>query len=314
MASIIPFARVLSSVPAQSKAVLIFNDKASDDFNITSATITQNWETLTRNGEIEIFPIMSPLSFYRQVLPDASVDVAFCLSSLTHLERGTPAAPRSTSQKPEEVGPAQRAVLASMARSDLLKFLTHRAREIRPGGLLVTCLGSTPASGGSGMPGLIGAMIAGLTALVMAGRVSPAVAGSLKPPSYERTMLEIQEALEVVKDEWTVNACDEKLIQHPAYHALEAAKAKPDVRPEQEEALSRAYASAVVEWIVAATAGYVIKALRGGQTLGWARFEESADEAALLAEFVQKTKEAFLRESRDSPVGVYHVFLKLTRK
>lgn len=83
-------------------------------------------------------------SFYDRLLSDGSVDLATCFMASHWL-----------SQPAELVAPGtiwftdlpdtERAALGAEARADWIRFLNHRARELRGGGaLLVSCLGAVP--------------------------------------------------------------------------------------------------------------------------------------------------------------------------
>lgn len=154
--------QVKESVQASGRAVhAMLTDLPHNDFNAVLA-----------NRARELVPAPFYLSvaagsFFEQLLPAQSLDVAVSFSAVHWLSGGRnlgPAALGGACYLSQAV-PDARAALEEMAAADLDRFLVARAAELRPGGVLVfSALGELPdgRAGAHRVCGQLGALIQGL--------------------------------------------------------------------------------------------------------------------------------------------------------
>ena len=327
--SVLPFTLVLSALPENANASIIFNDKPSNDWDGLAHTIAHLKQNLdaTEKKSCSVFPAMVSLSFYDQVVPDRSVDLGFSLSSLNHLDHQTDEKSSSDQQTPD-LGPASlrdssQLSVSATARRDLLRFLSSRAREIKSGGPLIlnfVIRNSDPTI--PNIAPLLKAMNGAFRALRQENRISDAFLAAYKLSSsavYSHSLDELTEllGLATVEMDWAVEVCYPKIIPHPAVETLKEAK-NGALREQQSdeimEGLSSSYANAVVDWVMAAAPGYFLSALRASDHQSTKGNKFSEDEQRLFAEYRQKTLDIFLRESSDEPVFCNYVFLRLRRR
>ena len=306
-----PIKHLLSSLPTHSTIRLIFNDRPLNDFSTLSKTIKRNEATFSRNGELQIYPSMVPVSFFHQIAPDNSVDIGFAWSSLSYLEFQLPPLPSMDLQELTK----QRAVRnAKAAHVDMVKLLRLRAREIKSGGVLIGAVGGRSSSGAPNVAPIAAALMAAIFEMVHEGRISQAQVMELDAPIQERSMEEMERAFAEVEELWGKEVCFEKMIQHPAVAELEAKKKAEGVDLEE---LSKEYASTVVDWIISPFAWFFVKALRAGN--GKMDEEEmlapmTAEEEGLVDEFAERVKRIFVRDQRDGIVEHCYIYFKLVRK
>ena len=254
---------------------------------------------------------MVPVSFFRQIAPDSSVDIGFAWSCLNYLEFQLPPLPSIDLQELAR----QRAVRnAKAAHVDLVKLLRLRAREIKSGGVFMGAISARSSSGVPNVAPITAAMMAAIFEMVHAGRISQAQVMQLDVPLHEHSMEEMERAFAEVEEVWGKEVCFEKMIQHPAIAELEAKKKAEGVDLEE---LSKEYASTVVDWIMSVLTWFLVKALRAGN--GKMDEEEmsapmTAEEEGLVDELAERTKRVFVRDQRDGILEQCYIYFKLVRK
>ncbi|PYH81009.1 S-adenosyl-L-methionine-dependent methyltransferase [Aspergillus uvarum CBS 121591] len=301
-----PIATILEShAPAPSREIhLQFNDRPANDFT----TLATNLTTMTWPVSNDIFTSLVPSSFYARVTPQASVDVAFSLAALHHLDRVTPVPPSG----PIPTHEVRQAEFRAQAHADLLAFLSHRAAEIVPGGgLVLSFVGQEIGPSGEEITNYAGPVDACRDAMIemlQAGVLAPAVANVFEVPAYNRTMADVRRTLgeRAVLAEWDVEEVFERKVVHPA---IEELTSRTKAAPENEGEHAEWYARTVVDWLMAVVAGYFVKAVREGMGVTDA---ETVD--GLLAEWVERTRVRFLEGHRNEAVECWFVYARLSRK
>ena len=131
--------RVVDAVSArapEAPITVVYSDQPRNDFNALIANVygLGAFESyLDRRGDI--FPLVSGTSFYRQILPAASVDIGFSATAMHWLS----AKVCNLSNHVQAVGAEGEELEAfrRQAHADWRQILLHRARELKPGGRLV---------------------------------------------------------------------------------------------------------------------------------------------------------------------------------
>ncbi|RAL07860.1 S-adenosyl-L-methionine-dependent methyltransferase [Aspergillus homomorphus CBS 101889] len=284
-----PFATILEShqLPTNREIQLIFNDRPANDSHALSTNLsTMTWPAAAGN----------------------TVDVAFSLLALHHLDRVTPV-PREGPIPTHEVLQAE---LRAQAYADLLAFLKHRAREIVPGGgLVLSLVRQELGPNGEEMVNYaapVNACRSVWIEMLQQGVLNPAVANVFEVLAYNRTMADVQRTLaeSAVGEKWTVEEVFERCVLHPA---MEEVRIRKNKSPEEDEAHTTWYAKTVVDWLMAVVAGYFVKALKDGMGI-----EEPKVVDALLKEWVDRTTVKFLESHRDEEVPCWFVYARLNRK
>ncbi|KAF2494775.1 S-adenosyl-L-methionine-dependent methyltransferase, partial [Lophium mytilinum] len=250
--SIIPLKALLATIPSGSSVELIFNDRPENDFTTLSRTIKDRETDLNRNGELLAFPSMVPVSYFNQIVPDNTVDVGMAWSTLNYLETQLPLAPTADLREMAQLRASRN---VKQGHADLVKVLTLRAKESKKGGVFIAGTSARPSGEGSHIASIIiGLMMGPIGAMVAAGRMTPQNIMAMDPPAHERAIEEVQGVFEEVKELWTVESCFEKTIVHPAYEWLVEELKKDD--GSGKEGLRREFATRIVDWILAAFAGF----------------------------------------------------------
>jgi hypothetical protein len=276
----------------------LFNDKANNDFNTLSSTITEWSKRFTKPSFIGM--ILG--SFYDQILPASSVDLGFSLSSVQHLSTTQPMMDENLQRIPN----ADR-LLQEQAHKDLLRFLCQRAIETKPGGSLVLSFPSKSNSGQSDLVGPTTSIFGALKIMFAEGKVSKKVLSSLNEPLYNRSMEDVQSTLSQVNELWNMRECFESRVIHPAY--LELQKAKSDRGLISDEAAWK-YTHAIIDWVMAVVAGYLLKALMEGDPENYS--EEKGSE--IVAEWIKKIKEFYFDHFKGEEVSMSFIHVWLQRK
>jgi hypothetical protein len=128
-------------------------------------------------------------SFYRQILPAASVTLGWSSWAVQWLSR-TPCPIADQVQVAYSRDARARAAFAQQAAADWQAFLTHRAAELRPGGRLVVLTMALNEQGDFGYRPVLKAMYASLLALVSEGLVRPEEARRMAIPTVGRSRAE----------------------------------------------------------------------------------------------------------------------------
>ncbi|KAJ6113825.1 hypothetical protein N7523_007142 [Penicillium sp. IBT 18751x] len=279
------------------KLQLLFNDRPNNDFNTLSTTIAEWTNSLTNSPYIGLIPG----SFYNQVLPANSVDLAFCLTCLQHLNDIPATHDENLQRLPDAAARRQ-----NQAHDDLLLFLQHRAIEIKPQGSLILCFPSTSASGHRNLSGFIASCYGAVKEMAADGRLSREVVAAFQDPLYERTMDDVLGSLAEVSESWCTREIFEDWVFHPA---IEKLKEATEAHGGEKLEASLKYVDTVVDWFMAVLGGFFHKALRIGD--GEMYTEEMAD--LLYESFVTRVKELFLQNYRDEAVSMSFIFMWLQR-
>jgi hypothetical protein len=115
---------------------VVYSDQPRNDFNALIANVygLGSFEPyLERHADI--FPLVSGTSFYRQILPPATLDIGFSATAMHWLSDKV----CNISNHVQAVGADgdELAAFEQQAHRDWRQILLHRARELKPGGKLV---------------------------------------------------------------------------------------------------------------------------------------------------------------------------------
>ncbi|RBR05992.1 hypothetical protein FVER53590_29303 [Fusarium verticillioides] len=167
-----------------TSATLVFNDTPSNDFSSLTSTIHQNWDSLSQDGKVAINTLLSPRSYFEQVLPDGFVDAGFNFTAL-HWLRNMP----DTSSTPSS--------LSAAAHEDFVTSLSVRHKEIRRRGTMTICV---PCDGEISVSPVFRCFEASLRNIYDKYQVDPTIAKRL--PMYFRTLDEILTSIAAVNTKW----------------------------------------------------------------------------------------------------------------
>lgn len=294
MNSILPLETITQSLPS-SQLQIVLNDRAGNDFNTLSATITDWTSRIPR----PLFVSMAPGSFYTQVVHAGAVDLGFCLTSLQHLER----TPRTADENLRPL-PNAPELISAQSHSDFCTFLRHRETETVPGGSLVLCFPVVSSSGRENLAGPTASLFTATMEMIMEGRLAKEVVANFQRPTHDRTMDEVRRSLDASGKTWAVHECFEDSVLHPAIEELR----KDTAANGPSEAASVKYADAVIEWLVAVVGGFFLKGVR---LVDPGCSDEQA--GAVLSEWTARIKAVFLRDHRDEEVFLSFVYIWLQR-
>lgn len=191
--SIAVVGRALDGLAARAplELAVLHNDVPSNDFSRLIANLALPTSYLAKRPETRV--LLAPRSFFERVAETASVDLGTSESAAHWLSRQPENLDMPTSLYRSDAPPAQRAKILAQAASDWLAFLSARAEEMRPGGvLLVQMLGAD----GTANPvrvsaaGLLNLMNACLVELVRAGEIPADVYARFCFPVVPRTVEE----------------------------------------------------------------------------------------------------------------------------
>jgi cyclopropane-fatty-acyl-phospholipid synthase len=183
----------------RSCIVAAHNDLPTNDFNALFHNLIEHADSYLTVPGGPILPMASPRSFYETVVPQASVTVGLSFSA-AHWFRDTPGAavPRSMCAM-DATGSAQVA-LSKQADDDWTRFLTMRASELGPGGLLfVQMIGTQVDSDGTRhvtAERLLHAMYEVAEGMVEEGHLRREALDKFVFPTYMRTADEARAPLE----------------------------------------------------------------------------------------------------------------------
>ncbi|KAF5973623.1 benzoate carboxyl methyltransferase [Fusarium bulbicola] len=282
----------LKKLPSVASATLVFNDTSSNDFSSLTSTIHQNWDTLSQNGGISINALMSPRSYFEQVLPDGFVDTGFNFTAL-HWLRNMPDASSTPSS------------LSAAAHDDFVTFLSIRHREIRKHGTMIICV---PSDGEISVLPTFRCSEICLRNLYDKYQVDPAIARRL--PMYFRTRDEILASITAVDSKWS-------LKNHHALPLMHTSWSPEVIEASSEEARMLArkrYTIAVAGFALAALSQFFVDGLKVEDHRG-PRLEDQ--EVRLKEEFMTDLttafKDEFLRSHCMDKVGFTYTLLELER-
>jgi hypothetical protein len=190
--SLRPMDRAIAALLARSgpdrDIMVVHVDQPHNDFASLFALL--EGEASYRRGRPGVFSAAIGRSFYEPLLPAGSLSFGWssiALHWMSHLP--VPVAdhiwiPRATT--------TEQAAIAAVAAADWLAFLSHRMRELAPGGQLVLIQGAMDETGSTGLEPLQDAANAALRALVAEGRLAPAAYAGMTIPSRPRTRAEFE--------------------------------------------------------------------------------------------------------------------------
>ncbi len=121
---------------ADAPVTIVYSDQPRNDFNALFANVygLGPFETYLDAWE-GVFPLVSGTTFYKQILPDATLDVGFSATAMHWLSDKV----CNISNHVQAVGAEgdELAAFQRQAAEDWRTILRHRAAELRPGGRLV---------------------------------------------------------------------------------------------------------------------------------------------------------------------------------
>ncbi len=127
-------ARVRKAAPGRG-IFLIYTDQAGNDYNAIVANVLAESSPLPKIDELYVS--MSPIGFYRQIVPAGELDFGFSATAM-HWMNGKPCNIPDHVHMTGATGKA-REMFTEQGRRDWETILLHRARELKPGGRLVFC-------------------------------------------------------------------------------------------------------------------------------------------------------------------------------
>lgn len=181
--------RVLRERIGPERAISVAHtDLPTNDFTVLFQTLDSDPASYLR-GDPATFASAVGRSFYRQILPSESVTLGWSAWAVQWLSRAPCAIPDQV-QVAYSRDPAAHAAFARQAAVDWQAFLTHRGRELRPGGRLVVLTMAKTDQGDFGYRPVLKAMYVTLLALVSAGLVRPEEARRMAIPTVGRSRAE----------------------------------------------------------------------------------------------------------------------------
>ncbi|KLO80303.1 uncharacterized protein LW93_6513 [Fusarium fujikuroi] len=286
------FSQYLERIPSVASATLIFNDTPSNDISSLTSTIHQNWDILSQNGKVSINSLLSPRSYFEQVLPDGFVDAAFNFTAL-HWLRSMPDASSTPSS------------LSTAAHVDFVDFLLVRHKEIRPHGTLTICV---PSDGDISVLPTFRCFETSLRSLHDKYQVDPMIARRL--PMYFRTSEEILTSIAAVDKKWGLRSLHTLPLMHTSW-SPEVIEASSD---EFKAAARKRYTDAVAGFALAACSQFFIDGLKPQGHRG-SRPEEEAIrlKEEFMTDLTTTFKNEFLLTHCMDKVGFTYTLLELER-
>jgi hypothetical protein len=169
--SLVPIARAIAALRervGRERAIsVVHTDLPDSDFPVLFQTLATDPSSYLR-GDSAVFPSVVGRSFYEQILPSDSVTLGWSSWAVQWLRR-LPAPIPDQVQVAYSRDPAVREVFARQAAEDWRNFVTHRGRELRPGGRLVVLTMASDEAGGFGYRPLVRALYAALVDMAESG-------------------------------------------------------------------------------------------------------------------------------------------------
>lgn len=162
---------------------VVHTDIPANDFNTMFATVMGSPGSYAHQPQV--FVHAEARSFYEPLFPPGELHLAWSAIAVHWLSRVPEPIPGHIYCS-RAAGGVRRA-LREQSRSDWEAFLTHRARELRPGGQLVVLGGAAADDGSSGADGLMDAAEAVLVDLVRQGLIASAEHARMTIPAWNRT-------------------------------------------------------------------------------------------------------------------------------
>lgn len=286
------FSQYLERIPSVTSATLIFNDTPSNDFSSLTSTIHQNWDILSQNGKVSINSLLSPRSYFDQVLPDGFVDAGFNFTAL-HWLRSMPDASSTPSS------------LSTAAHVDFVDFLLVRHKETRPHGTMTICV---PSDGDINVLPTFRCFETSLRSLYDKYQVDPTIARRL--PMYFRTSEEIVKCVAAVDTKWGLRSLHTLPLMHTSW-SPEVIEASSD---EVKAAARKRYTDAVAGFALAACSQFFIDGLKPQGHHGPSVEEEAIRlREEFMTDLAATFKAEFLRAYCMDKVGFTYTLLELER-
>jgi len=179
--------------------VAVHNDLPTNDFNALFHNLVERADSYLTLPGGPILPMASPRSFYDTVVPAASATVGLSFSA-AHWFRDAPTAPSRGSMSAMDATGSARMALSKQADDDWTRFLTMRASDLAPGGLLfVQMIGTRVDADGTRhvtAERLLRAMYEVATDMVEGGQLRQDALDKFVFPTYMRTADEARAPLE----------------------------------------------------------------------------------------------------------------------
>jgi hypothetical protein len=169
---------------------VVHTDLPGNDFSTLFQALEADPASYLRTAP-EVFSSAVGRTFYKQVLPSASVTLGWCSWAVQWLSR-IPAPIPDQVQVAYSRDAAVRALYERQAADDWRTFLTHRSRELRPGGKLVILTMALAADGDFGYRPILDAMYAALLDLVDVGFLGAEELHRMAVPTVGRSLADLQ--------------------------------------------------------------------------------------------------------------------------
>jgi hypothetical protein len=172
--------------------VVVHTDLPQNDFGSLFALVEGSPESYLRSVD-NAFTLAAGKSFYERIFPDGFLLLGWTAISVHWLSR----VPCEIADHvyAQRAGRRVREAYAEQASEDWRRFLSHRARELRPGGELVVVAVTTDGTGSTGGESLMDLTNEPLLAMVEGGSIRPEEYRRMNMPAYHRTMEEFTEPL-----------------------------------------------------------------------------------------------------------------------
>lgn len=233
---------------------VVHTDIPANDFNTMFATVLHSPDSYARRPQV--FAYAEARSFYEPLFPPAELHLAWSAIAVHWLSRVPEPIPDHIFSS-RATGSARRA-LREQSRRDWEAFLTHRARELCPGGQLVVLGGGSADDGSSGAEALVDTADAVLRDLVLQDRITSAEYARMTIPTWNRTVAEFLDPLRAGPLAEAFRVEEHDLV------------ALPDVLLEQFEATGdeQAFAAQLTAFFQAAFQPSLLSALDTGRAAG----------------------------------------------
>ncbi len=168
---------------------VIHTDLPDNDFQALFRTLDTDKRSYLRH-DAATFASAVGRSFYGQILPSGCVTLGWSSWAVQWLSRLPGFIPDQV-QVAFSRDPVTRAAFAAQAAEDWRTFLTHRGRELRPGGRLVVLTMALTEAGEFGYGPILEAIYATLRRLVDEGWLSPVELHRMAIPTVGRSLADI---------------------------------------------------------------------------------------------------------------------------
>jgi hypothetical protein len=170
---------------------IVHTDLPDNDFAALFQTLVNDPDSYLHTDP-NVFASAVGRSFYEQILPSHTVTLGWSSWAIQWLSR-VPGMIPDQIQVAYSRDRAARAAFAQQAAEDWRSFLTHRGRELRPGGRLVVLTMALDANGDFGYEPVLDAMYSGVLKMVENGFVHPEEAKRMVIPTVGRSQADLLE-------------------------------------------------------------------------------------------------------------------------